>query len=332
MNNENKNLEIKVGIFVFIGLLAIAIMAIQFGRLGQGLTKFYELKVEFTNAGGLLKNSDVQLAGAVIGHVVEKPSITPGKVGTVTVRLRIRDTVRLPRGSSFQIGSSGLMGDKTVSITPPTDFVPEKFNPSDDAQVYLEDETIRGSEGGGIEALTRKSEEAMEKLSVNLDEMRIAINKLHSNLLSDENLANFSASLNSIKTTGENFAQASQRLDSVVAGAQEAVELAKRTMTTGNVAVEDVRLAIADAREAIKVAQDVLKNAQGILKTAQTGSGPIPMLLNNREVADNLNALITNIRRHGMLFYRDSAAREQQNAPVAVPIKTQTRGARPASR
>ena len=66
MNNDEKNLEIKVGIFVFIGLIAIAIMAVQFGRLGQGLAKYYPLKVEFPNASGLLKNSDVQLAGAIV--------------------------------------------------------------------------------------------------------------------------------------------------------------------------------------------------------------------------------------------------------------------------
>jgi len=325
MNNENKSLELKVGIFVFIGLLAIGIMAVQFGRLGQGLSKFYDLKVEFKNANGLLKNSDVQLAGAVVGHVVAKPKIEDGKIGSVTVHLRIKESIRLPRGSTFQIGSSGLMGDKSVTISPPANFDQASFNPGDKEQAFQPGDSVRGSEGSGIEALTRKSEEAMEKLSANLDELRLAISKLQRNLLSDENLENLSASLASIKTTGENFAQASQRFDSVMSGAQEAVETAKQTMVTANEAAGDIRLAISDARGTIKTAEGAMKTAESVLKAIQTGKGPLPMLINNREVAENLSALISNIRRHGMLFYRDSAAREQQEQQPPTPMRVRRR-------
>lgn len=325
MNNENKSLELKVGIFVFIGLLAIGIMAVQFGRLGQGLNKFYELKVEFKNANGLLKNSDVQLAGSVVGHVVAKPRIEDGKIGSVTVHLRIKENVRLPRGSLFQIGSSGLMGDKSVTITPPSDFDQASFNPDDKEQAFQPGETVRGSEGSGIEALTRKSEEAMEKLSANLDELRLAISKLQRNLLSDENLENFSASLANIKTTGDNFAQASQQFGAVVTGAQEAVETAKQTMVTANAAAGDIRLAISDARGTLKTADSAMKTAESVLKAIQTGKGPLPTLIYNREVADNLSALISNIRRHGMLFYRDSAVREGQEQPAPVPTRVRRR-------
>jgi hypothetical protein len=57
------------------------------------------------------------------------------------------------------------------------------------------------------------------------------------------------------------------------------------------------------------------------LKEAQNGQGTLPMLLGNGEVADNLRAIIYNIRRHGILFYRDSSPAAP--APVAaVPAKS----------
>ena len=64
MSTDQKILEIKVGVFVLIGLVVIAAMAIQFGRLGQGMTKDYPITVQFPNAGGLMKNSDVRRLGS----------------------------------------------------------------------------------------------------------------------------------------------------------------------------------------------------------------------------------------------------------------------------
>lgn len=324
MSTDQKSLEIKVGMFVFIGLIAIAIMAVQFGRVGQGLEKTYELNVEFTNASGLLKNSDVHLAGAPIGYVVDKPQINRDKIGSVTVKIHIKDSVKIPRGSSFQIASSGLMGDKSVSITPPIGFVPEKFNPKDANQTYQPGETIVGAEPGGLDALAKKSEEMMQKLSANLDELKTILTRVQTGVLSDENMENLRLSFANIRTTGDNFAKASERLDVIMADAKDAVEGAKATMQTANAAAEDVRKAIADADAVLKGAQNAIKSVQSILNNAQHGNGAVPMLLSNREVADNLKALIANLRRHGMLFYRDSATAEAQRA-ATTPASTRSR-------
>jgi hypothetical protein len=37
-------------------------------------------------------------------------------------------------------------------------------------------------------------------------------------------------------------------------------------------------------------------------------------LLTNQEMANDLRALISNLRAHGVLFYRDSAAKTDMNA------------------
>ncbi len=316
MSTETTRLETRVGIFVFLGLLAIAIMAVQFGRLGQGLSKVYELTLIFDNASGLLKNSDVQLAGAVVGRVLAKPATTPGRFGTVTVKVAIQESIKIPRGCTFEIGSSGLLGDRFVAISLPEGFDYKTYNPNDPKEAIQPGETIEGTKPPpGMDALTRKGDEAMEKLNANLDELKISLTKLQSNLLSDENLTNVRDSFVSIRTTGENFVAASEKINDVLVRAEgavneakETIASAKQTMTTANLAAEDIRKAISDAREAIGKAEQVLK-------TAQSGPGTVPMLLNNRQVAENLAALISNIRRHGVLFYKDSAPREEQPRP-----------------
>lgn len=321
MSNDQKALEVKVGLFVFIGLLAIAVMAVQFGRLGQGLTKFYPLNVEFQNASGLVKNADVQLSGAIIGHVMEKPRIVEGRVGSVLVSLEIQEGIKLPRNSTFVIGSSGLLGDKFVQITPPANFDAAGFDPSNPEHVYRPGELIVGTVPAGISELT-------EKLNARLEEVGATIKGINAKLpliLSNENISNLSTTFANLKTASGNFSEASGKVNDLLSGAQDVIASAKKTvgtaektMSTADAAASDIRLAIGDVRQ-------VTKNAGTLLETAQNGSGTIPLLLSNRETADNIRALLANIRKHGLLFYRDSHTTDTELTDAPSPQKNQRR-------
>src|SRR3984893_4666288 len=104
-NQTEKRLELKVGAFVFVGLAVLAALVVQFGRVGEGFKTYYGLTVRFPDASGLLKGSDVLLAGAKIGRVSGGPKIAPGGQG-VSVPLRIYEYVKIPTGSKFTVGSS----------------------------------------------------------------------------------------------------------------------------------------------------------------------------------------------------------------------------------
>src|SRR6266567_1968048 len=128
MNRHERGLEFKVGAFVFVGLAMLGALVVQFGRLGEGLKTYYPLTVRFTDASGLLKGSDVLLAGAKIGRVSAGPRLVREGNG-VEVPLRIYDYVQIPAGSKFTVGSSGLLGDRFVNVAmpagKPSSFVPK---------------------------------------------------------------------------------------------------------------------------------------------------------------------------------------------------------------
>jgi len=88
MYNRDPRTETKVGLFVLFGLAVVAVTVVYFGRLGQGLQKFYDLEVDFPNASGLLAGSDVLLGGARIGYVAKPPRVLPAMQG-VAVELKI---------------------------------------------------------------------------------------------------------------------------------------------------------------------------------------------------------------------------------------------------
>ena len=327
MTNQEKGLEIKVGFFVFIGLVVIAVMAIQFGRVGQGLSEFYPLTVKFPNAGGLIKNAEVRLAGAKVGIVAEDPQSVSGQIGYVAVKLKIRKDIILPQGSYFQINSSGMMGDKYVDITPSGKYKYDNTHPEDDRALYNPGDPkmtissgaeLEGYQTPGLSDLTSKGDENMKKLGTTLDELKETLQKIQNGLLNDENVSNIKDSFASIKTSTDNIAKASNKIDGIVTGAQSAVDSAKDTFADAKKTMDNINGAATDVRAAIADVRGVVASSQTVLKSAQSGQGTLPMLLGNSEVADNLRAVIANIRKHGILFYRDSA-------PVAAPVATQAK-------
>ncbi len=148
--NREQALELKAGVFVLLGLVFIAVMAFKFGRLGQGLfQQYYPLMVTFPSADGLIKNSDVQLAGARVGYVADKPLISPGGAG-VTLELKVMSSVKIPRETTFEVESSGLLGDRFVDIKPNAQFDAQTFNASDPKQVIQPGETVAGTPAAGL--------------------------------------------------------------------------------------------------------------------------------------------------------------------------------------
>src|SRR5437588_12056885 len=125
MNRHERGLEFKVGAFVFVGLAMLGALVVQFGRLGEGFKTYYALTIRFNDASGLLKGSDVLLAGARIGKVSGGPRLVREGNG-VAVPLKIYDYVKIPEESKFTVGSSGLLGDRFVNVTMPPG-VPTKF-------------------------------------------------------------------------------------------------------------------------------------------------------------------------------------------------------------
>src|SRR2546421_6468510 len=129
MNRQERGLEFKVGAFVFFGLAMLGALVVQFGRLGEGFKIYYPLTVRFSDASGLLKGSDVLLAGAKIGKVAGGPRMVPEGNG-VDVPLKIYDYIKIPEGSKISVGSSGLLGDRFVNVVMPPSHPAKSIAPN----------------------------------------------------------------------------------------------------------------------------------------------------------------------------------------------------------
>ena len=288
MNRHERGLEFKVGIFVFVGLAMLGALLVQFGRLGEGFKTYYPLTVRFTNASGLLKGSDVLLAGARIGKVAGGPRLVREGDG-VAVPLKIYDYVKVPEGTKFTVGSSGLLGDRFVVVTPPPGQ-PKAYLPPN---AY-----INGTRETGIDDLTQQG-------GALVGDLRTAVQKLNQETLSAQNMENLKSSMEHLNQATSALAESSKKLDGVLGQADS-------TMASAKTAVDSLQDAIADTRK--------------MIRSATQGKGLVATLLNNQQLADDLHALITNLRAHGVLFYRDTAATSQTKPPEQTkPARQQSR-------
>ncbi|HEV2842365.1 MAG TPA: MlaD family protein [Chthoniobacterales bacterium] len=289
-NQTDKTVELKVGAFVFVGLLVLAALVIQFGRVGEGFKTYYGLTVRFPDASGLLKGSDVLLAGAKIGRVSDGPRLARSGQG-VDVPLRIFDYVKVPAGSKFTVGSSGLLGDRFVAVTMP---------PGEPTAFIEKGSSIEGTRETGLDDLTREGGFLVGDLRGAVQNINATISRLNDQALSPENMQNLKASVEHLNTATAALAESSKKIDGVL-------EKADGTMGSAKKAADDVQVAIADARKTIQAATQVMQEAT-------QGKGLLAALLTNQDLARDLRALVSNLRAHGVLFYRDSAAKVEARA------------------
>lgn len=121
---NSRTVELSVGIFVLIGLAAVAYLTLRIGggRVANGDT--YSLDARFTNASGLKTGSSVRVAGVTIGNVTAVRLNYDDMVAIVSFRLP--KDLKLDDDTVAAIKSAGLIGEKFISLKPGGSGLPLK--------------------------------------------------------------------------------------------------------------------------------------------------------------------------------------------------------------
>ncbi len=115
---SSRKIEIFVGAFVLLALLAFFVLAMNISNLGSlGSDKGYEVTAQFDNVGGLQARAKVTLSGVAVGRVT---SISYDKESfQAVVTMKINGGVDyLPSDTQASIYTSGLLGEQYISLEP----------------------------------------------------------------------------------------------------------------------------------------------------------------------------------------------------------------------
>jgi phospholipid/cholesterol/gamma-HCH transport system substrate-binding protein len=113
---RRKTIDIWVGVFMIVGLAAIAFLALKVAAANSftsGAT--YQVKAKFDNIGGLKVRAPVKSAGVVVGRISAIVFDNEAFAAEVTMSLERR--YQFPRDSSAKILTSGLLGEQYLALS-----------------------------------------------------------------------------------------------------------------------------------------------------------------------------------------------------------------------
>jgi phospholipid/cholesterol/gamma-HCH transport system substrate-binding protein len=114
----SRTVEIWVGLFVVAGFAALFMLAMKVSNLSTYTNaEGYEIEARFEDASGLKVRSPVTMAGVTLGRVTKISFDEKSYQAIVT--MRIDETYdELPAGTSANIYTAGLLGEKYVGLLP----------------------------------------------------------------------------------------------------------------------------------------------------------------------------------------------------------------------
>jgi phospholipid/cholesterol/gamma-HCH transport system substrate-binding protein len=334
MPAREKSRHRTAGLFVLIGLLLLGVLIVEFGRFGDRFKGHYPLYIEFPDTAGIIKNSEVRMRGAKIGRVATQPELilSGGATSIVKMEMRIRNDIKIPRDSTFQIGSSGLLGDKFIEITPPE---------QETGAYYESGDNIIGVGAGGLDAIKSNAEDIArdasqlikdaKKTFVKIDEaldsikkvgatIDLTMSKVNNQFLSKENLENFNKAMTNFEESSREIKGASKDLKPAVTEARETMASIKKAADGAQDLIADAREeikgikpALAEVPEAVKNISRAASRAEETMAAMQNGDGLAGTLAYDEETGSNAKEFMRNLKRYGILRYRDKSTKDERD-------------------
>jgi phospholipid/cholesterol/gamma-HCH transport system substrate-binding protein len=140
--------ELKIGIMAVVALLIAAALILALGGEGGFFWERYNLKVKFSNAGGVQQGSPVRVSGVTVGSVTDIQFIG----SEVHMELELREDMqeRVRTTSRATIGSVSLLGEGAIDINATTTGQPIPawgYVPSDAPPAQIADVTAQANKG-----------------------------------------------------------------------------------------------------------------------------------------------------------------------------------------
>jgi len=288
---EKTRLESKVGLFVFIGLVLLAALLIQFSKGTSLFRGTYTLKMHAANIGGLKVKSGVLLAGVPVGSVYQ---IQLDPSGTnVTVILQIYKEFPIYHDARFVIEQSGFLGDQYVSVIPTANTQPVLANNADvDCQdPFNLQEVARGAAG-----FIQRLDDTAKKLDASVTDLR-------AHVLNEQTLVNFGDAVTNLRVFTEQALNTVNGINRIITtnGAQVDVAVSNLVLFSaqlnqlGNSASDILATNGANLTAATKNIQDLTVTVQQFAADVQAGKGLAGTLLQNPQLATNVQVLAGNL-------------------------------------
>ena len=276
----------RVGLVVFIALVAFATGIFMVGQRANLFTRKVDYRIHFQSAAGLTPGNAVRLAGVTVGNVTEVAlSEKPGdSTVSVVVSIERRMTSRIRTDTTASIKTIGLLGDKYIEL---------QGGSASAAEIAPGGEIPPANEAG-IEKLLAGGEGLLGDLTEIARSLKVILGRTEKGQGLLGELTSTSAEGQAI---GSNLNQTLRQLSTTLAKVNSGKTLAGRLLADeryGKATGDALRSAIDSAsRVFVRIADDL-----------QKGNGALPALLADPEGKKKVYGLLDELSRAGVSLAR----------------------------
>jgi phospholipid/cholesterol/gamma-HCH transport system substrate-binding protein len=300
---EKSRLELKVGLFVCLGLGLLALLLVQFSKGTSLFRGTYTVKLHTENVGGLKQRSGVLLSGVQVGGV-EKIVLAPdGK--SVTVSLKIYKDAPIYNDARFVIEQAGFLGDQFVSIIPTLN---QGAKLTDGAEVNC-------AVPFNLQEVARDAAGFIKRIDETAKKLDASVADLQARVLNGETLANFGTAITNMRLFTEQALDAVHTINLIVATNSAQVSTAvsnavlfsadlTRLSETAQAILNTNGVNIAAATKNIEATTVTFKQLAADLQAGKGLAGTVlqnqVLAANFQNIAENLSVTTSNLNRQGL--------------------------------
>lgn len=289
------NLQFKVGLFIFLGLIIFFVFVFSQGKILRG--KGYEIKVSYNYVGGLDPGAPVRVSGYRVGEVKNISLLMEHDSPRIIVTIVIKPDVRLGRHSRFLVRNYGIIGEKYLEILP---------TGLKDVPLIEDGEMVKGEDPLPLERFLNAGEDILR----NLDTLLVSLNKITgdenlkkelNNIVKSANntLLKASDTLNSFNLLASNWNKTSMQINEIITEIKpdivQIVSNAKDSSTEMNQLISSNREKISHILSNLeKTSSDIEKNFSEISKSIKNASDTFV------NTGDRINGLVEKIETQGL--------------------------------
>jgi len=288
---EKKRLEWKVGLFVFIGLVGLAALVLQFSK-GTSLFKpTYNLYLKSKNVGGLKAGASVLMSGVPIGTVSDIELTPQGTNVTITLKIYTKYAIR--KDADVRIEQSGFLGDQYVAVVPGLN----------EKEPWAPNDHLEANEPFNLQEVARSAANFLKSVDQTTKRLDDAIADVRRLLLNEETLTNLASAVSNARIATEHAVGTVDNINSLVTTNSEAVASAVSNVVLVS---QQINQFAGGLKEVLATNSDELNaslknfeastaSLKGLLEGVQSGQGLAGDVLRNEQLATNVNAIAANL-------------------------------------
>jgi phospholipid/cholesterol/gamma-HCH transport system substrate-binding protein len=288
---SQSRLEWRVGLFVLIGLVLLAVLLLEFSK---GLTFFrptYDLYLKATSVGGLKQRATVMISGVQVGTVSD---INLDPTGTnVTLTLRIYARYKIHRDAGFFIEQSGFLGDQYVSIRPARN----------QGTIFQNGDTAFAQEPFDLQEFTRSASGFIARIDDTVKKLNEVLLDFTRVVLKPETLTNISVVVANLRTFSERALVTIADLDALLATNAPALGQAGTNLAAFSAKID--RLAdkldgvvssnAPDLNASLKNIESSTATLKSLMNDVQAGRGLAGKLVRDDQMAADWSQILNNL-------------------------------------